>query len=351
MDRKFKSLVDGAAAVGLVVAGAVAASADGATVVEKVGYFEVQGEDNPTPAGWFSEGDDGIADVSFSLDSVVFAGGSGPVGLNKIVDVPVSDGLELGMEADGSADYSLVLTSDDVEYLRISSTDDSLENWVGTGYFTADGRVSYVATQSLADWFAEDFLGEGALVHQIGARHHSGEGLGSVDALSFEGVTYDFGLVKDVTPFDQADIDAALGVVPAGYVAQSELDAAKSALEAAEAEVATLEAKVAEQTAAAAAASDALLKAQAEAPSSIKGKLKVGTKLSVKGASFKGITVTYQWKVGGKNAGKKATLTLKKKHAKKAVSVVVTKTYTDSTGKKVSVKTTVKATKAAKVTR
>src|SRR5690606_18650378 len=68
MKQKFKGLVGASAVAGLVLAGAVGASAVPTETTELVGYFEVQDKvANPTPAGWFSEGDDGIADVSFNL--------------------------------------------------------------------------------------------------------------------------------------------------------------------------------------------------------------------------------------------------------------------------------------------
>src|SRR5690606_22455969 len=70
MNRKFTSLAGGLAVAALVVGGSVAASAAGSTQTEKVGYFEVQSETNPTPAGWFSEGDDGIEAISFNRDAV-----------------------------------------------------------------------------------------------------------------------------------------------------------------------------------------------------------------------------------------------------------------------------------------
>ena len=63
MTRKLKALAGGMAVAALATAGAVAANAAGSSTVEKVGYFEVQGDENPSPAGWFSEGDDGIADL------------------------------------------------------------------------------------------------------------------------------------------------------------------------------------------------------------------------------------------------------------------------------------------------
>src|SRR5690606_34420552 len=91
MNRKFTSLAGGLAVAALVVGGSVAASAAGSTQTEKVGYFEVQ--DGTSPAGWFSEGDDGIEAISFSRDAVIFAADSKAVGINKIVDTPYTSGI------------------------------------------------------------------------------------------------------------------------------------------------------------------------------------------------------------------------------------------------------------------
>ncbi len=351
MNRKFTSLAGGLAVAALVVGGSVAASAAGSTQTEKVGYFEVQSETNPTPAGWFSEEDDGIEAISFNRDAVIFAADSKAVGINKIVDTPYTPGIDMAIEADPTAAYSVVLRSDEVTYLRITATDGTLDSWIGTGYFTDEGRADYVKTQSLDEWAAEDFLGGGVKIHQIGARHHSGEGEGKVRSLTFDGTTYDFGLVQDVTPYSQAEYDDALKTVPAGYVTQSELKAANDKIADLEAKLAETEKALAKAERATDKASDRALKAQARAPYRITGSAKAGNKLRVKGKSYKGVNVKYQWYVGGKKAGKKATLKLKKAHANKRVRVVVKKSYRDSANKKVTVKQTIHLTSKARVSR
>lgn len=233
---------------------------------------------------------------------MIFAADSKAVGINKIVDTLYTSGIDMTIDADPTAAYSVVLRSDEVTYLRITATDGTLDSWIGTGYFTDEGRADYVKTQSLDEWAAEDFLGGGVKIHQIGARHHSGEDAGKVRSLTFDGTTYDFGLVEDVTPYSQADYDAAL-------------------------------------------------KAQARAPYRITGSAKVGKTLRAKGTSYKGVSVKYQWYVGGKKAGKKATLKLKKAHANKRVRVVVTTSYRDSARKKHTVKQTIHLTSKARAKR
>src|SRR5690606_7541463 len=106
----------------------------------------------------------------------------------------------------------------------------------------------------------------------IGARHFSGEDAGSVKSLTYGDTTYVF----TPTGFDQADIDAALAKVPAGYVTQSELKAAND-------KIADLEAKLAKAERATDKASDRALKAQARAPYRITGSAKAGKTLRAKG--------------------------------------------------------------------
>lgn len=353
MTSKNTTLAGGFAVAALLLAGTVAAQAANEPAVEKVSYFEVQhAEDNPTPAGWFSEQDDDVAAVTFGLDGAVLAASSRAVGLNKLVDVPFTGEEELAIEATGSTKYSLVVVSDEVEYMRITATDSSLEAWFGNGYFPADGsgRVYFEKTQTLAQWAAEDFLGDDARIVSIGARHHSGEGVGTLKSLTFDGVRYEFGLVKDETPFDQGDVDeAVLGATAPLQEQIARLQQEKTALQG-QLSAAEKAARAAEK--AARKAEDNKLKAQAAMPFSISGTLKVGKTLTAKGKSYAGISVSYRWEVGGKKAGTKASLKLKKAHAGKSVRLVVTKTYRKSSGAKVTVKQTVKPTvSAGKVSR
>src|SRR5690606_14847745 len=63
MSLRIRSIVGSAAVAGLVIAGTVAASATDPVTIEKVGYFEVQGDskvagaNNVEPEAWFSEHD------------------------------------------------------------------------------------------------------------------------------------------------------------------------------------------------------------------------------------------------------------------------------------------------------
>src|SRR5690606_24551001 len=100
-------------------------------------------------------------------------------------------------------------------------------------------------------------------------------------------------------------------------------------------------------------ASSQALKARARTAITVTGSLKVGKTLRAKTTAYEGVKVKYQWYVGGKKVAKatKSTLKLKKAHAKKSVKVIVTKSYKNTSGKTVKVKTTVKATKSVKVAR
>ena len=355
MNRKFKTLAGGAAVAGLVFAGAVAASAVDPVKVEKVGYFEVQGEvNNVAPEAWFSEGDDDVAGITIGADSVEFAASAGSVGLNKIVDIPLVADPGLAIDASGTARYSLALTNEGkVDYMRMTATEAVVDvdtTWIATGYWYDGSRTPLTEALTLADWAEEAFL-DGALIHQIGARHFTGEGAGSVKSITADGTKYVFG----ATAFDQADVNAALAAVPAGYVAKAELDAANKRIAELEGQLAAdtkalTDAKDKAEAAAAKSANQALA-AQARAPYRITGKAKAGNTLRVKGKSYKGVNVKYQWFVGGKKAGKKATVKLKKADAGKKVRVVVTKSFERANGKKATVKQNVKLTKVNRVAR
>ena len=378
MNRKFTTLVGGSAIAGLVLAGAVAATANGGQTIEKVGYFEVQSKtNNIAPTAWFSEGDDDVAGLSIGADGIALAPSAKSGGINKIVNVPFDASKSFAIDAEGTARYSIVLTSDDVDYLRITALDSALTAdtlWAATGYWKDDARTpaspGVQIAQTLAQWAAdEDPWGagdvlDGALLHQIGARHFSGEGAGSVASITYDATTYAFG----TTAFDQADIDAAKAEVPAGYVSQAAADAAvASAVAPLNAKIGTLEAKVADLEAqlaaakkatasaekAAAKANDAALKAQAAAPYEVSGTVKVGKTLRVKGKSYSGISVKYQWYVGGKKVSKatKSTYKLAKADRNKSVRVDVTLSYRTSSGKKVTVVQKVSPTTNVKVAR
>lgn len=384
MKRKFRTLAGSVAVAGLVLSGAVAASTASAETINLVDW--VEGEN-----GHALKVVDGLvffagAQINFGTSEpgpnpAPFAAVDAIAGLDEI------DGLAYTVAESTSyaPSFQLVIAADaadpgPVTYARLvfepyqqepgqgpdtgefTDLEDGL--WWGNRVFVngagsspfGSGDGSQSSPQPLS--FFADYFGESAEVKAISVQQGTTSNITSVvTSLEVEGKRIDLGHA-DETPYTQADIDAAKAKVPADV--QAALDAAnakvtelEAALAAAQSEISELKNDVAAAEEAAAKASDKVLKARAGAAVTLAGKAKVGKTLRVKTASFKGIKVKYTWYVGGKKVAKakKSTLKLKKSFAKKPVKVVVTKSYKSSTGKTVKVKTTVKATKNAKVAR
>lgn len=375
MNRKFTSLAGGLAVAALVVGGSVAASA-------------LDVADEGALVSW-SEGENArpfeiVEGLVFHKGAQINFGTSLP-GPNpapfKDVDAiaPLADIDGLGYTVASSTTYApsmqLVITASehDVTYARLvwepymqdpkqgpnTGEFTNLEDgkWWGNRVFVngtgtspfGSGEGSQSKPQPLS--FFMDYFGETAEVKAVSIQQGtSTEGTSVITSMEVGGESLDLGLA-DTTPFGQADIDAALAKVPAGYVTQSELKAANDKIADLEAKLAATEKALAKADRATDKASDRALKAQARAPYRITGSAKAGKTLRAKGKSYKGVNVKYQWYVGGKKAGKKATLKLKKAHANKRVRVVVTKSYRDSANKKVTVKQTIHLTSKARVSR
>jgi len=179
MSHKLNALAGGVAVAALAIAGAVAAQAADASQVVKVGYFEGQDESetssNPTPAAWFSEKEDVASALSIAEDGLVLGSTShfstpSSVGLNLIVDEPLDPEVPMAIDAEGEAFYSLVITSDQVGYMRITAVDSSLELWSGSGYFPVGGgpKVKMSQVRSLEWWASQDFLaGKNAVLWEL----------------------------------------------------------------------------------------------------------------------------------------------------------------------------------------
>lgn len=386
MNRKFRSLVGGAAVAGLVMAGAVAASATD-PIVLVTGLDGVEsGSYTPEPGHWYAESNDSHQSVFFTDDGVAFGTNARAISVNlKTDEIPLGDltglGVDLAYDAvDATNPTTVQLVVKDettgVTYMRLFWIPDSagshsaLEDgqWGTTGYFRGGPpRVPLEETKSIADWLDGDVLSEDAVVTSMSVHKGSNSSMFPVvKSFSAQGTTYRFGTeaAAELAAY-QASHPKTVDEARAGYVAQAELDAAnakvtelEAALNAAQDEVAALKAgnaglvkDVAAAVKAKNTASNQALNARAQLPYNVTGKAKVGQTIRAKGAKFKGITVKYQWYVGGKKAGKKATLKLKKKHANKAVRVVVTKSYKNAAGKTVNVKTTARSTSASKVSR
>lgn len=375
MNRKFTSLAGGLAVAALVVGGSVAASA-------------LDVADEGALVSW-SEGENArpfeiVEGLVFHRGAQINFGTSLP-GPNpapfKDVDAiaPLADIDGLGYTVASSTTYApsmqLVITASegDVTYARLvwepymqdpkqgpntgEFTDLEDGKWWGNRVFVngtgtspfGSGEGSQSKPQPLS--FFMDYFGETAEVKAVSIQQGtSTEGTSVITSMEVGGESLDLGLA-DTTPFGQADIDAALAKVPAGYVTQSELKAANDKIADLEAKLAATEKALAKADRATDKASDRALKAQARAPYRITGSAKVGKTLRAKGTSYKGVSVKYQWYVGGKKAGKKATLKLKKAHANKRVRVVVTKSYRDSARKKHTVKQTIHLTSKARAKR
>lgn len=405
MSLRIRSIVGSAAVAGLVIAGTVAASATSAVEEQLVTWTE-QENNEPLPVV------DGL--VFYKAAQINFGTalpGPNPAPFADVDAIATLSGIEgLSYQVSESSSWapSLQLVIDapgkDVTYARLTyepymqnprgentgeytALEDGLwwanrvfVNGAGTSPFgTAEGSQSNPQPLS---FFANHF-GESAAVKAVSLHQGtSTESTSVVTSLTIAGQSIDLG-DPDTTPFDQADIDAARDEVPEGYVAEGLLDDARtevaslrdavadanSEITGLEAEVADLKVKLAAAEKAAADAKAALakdlasavkagnkasnraLKARAQLPYRITGKAQVGQTLRAKGKKFKNIDVQYQWRVGKQNAGKKATLRLKKRHAGKVVRLTVTKSYENAAGKMVSVKRTVRALKVDRVTR
>src|SRR5690606_18603361 len=116
--------------------------------------------------------------LSITADGAQFAKSEKNVGINKIVDDRFDPSANFAIEATGTAKYSIVLTSDEVDYLRLTADDAKLNaetKWSGTGFWKNDARTPATPTtisQTLQEWAdAEEIWGvegalEGAVLHQ-----------------------------------------------------------------------------------------------------------------------------------------------------------------------------------------
>jgi len=365
MDRKFRTLAGGLAVAGLVVAGAVAASAvdpgdDGALVSwsegENARPFEI------VEGLVFHKG----AQINFGTSLP----GPNPAPFEDVDAIaPLADIDGLAYTVASSTTYApsmqLVITAseDDVTYARLvwepymqdpkqgpnTGEFTNLEDgkWWGNRVFVngngtspfGSGDGSQSKPQPLS--FFMDYFGETAEVKAVSIQQGtSTEGTSVITSMEVGGESLDLGLA-DTTPFGQADIDAALAKVPAGYVTQSELKAANDKIADLEAKLAATE-KAAQKAAQKAAdkAKNVELKAAAQKPWTIQGTVKVGKTLKAKGKAPKGMSVKYAWKLDGKKVSSKSSYKLPKSAKGKKVSLEVTTSYKNAFGqsKKVTVK-------------
>lgn len=356
MNRRLTACATALAVAGLSLVGVAAANAD------TVPSFAPYDEENPNPLP--------------AIDGLVFFKNAD---LGWVVSTPIADVADIDYTVESSRHSDITQTAYAPSFQLVMNrvapgTTSKYARLVWEPYMQNSGldpeKGEYTNLQDGLWWTSKianpapgsqsspqplSFFGDGAgagwsnvVVGAIDVHQGSTSDVASlVTKVSFNGHDVALG-TPDATPFDQADIDGATAPL-------TDANAALTAkVEALTAQVATLNAYKSTHShtdAAFAATADQVLAFKASLMPWISGTTKVGSLVSVSGTKYAAVTYHYQWFVGSKKVAgaTKSTYLLPKSAVGQSVSVVSTRSYTDSKGVVHSVERTVKAVASVKV--